>query len=387
LTAQGAEELQSLNAALAGMKEHERRLLRARQQTVERYDALTKYIVLIGTLLGLIITAGAGIGVIRDNQRRRRAEVALYVEKELAQVTLSSIGEGVIRADREGRITFFNRAAELMTGWTAGDALRQPFDTVFSRVDAVTHRPVTSRMQMVLNRGETLRLPDNSVLVRRDGIEIPIEDTVAPIRDLQGNITGAVKIFRDVSDARALTRRLEHSAQHDVLTGRSLLEDRAGQATALAARNAWRCALLFLDLDGFKPVNDRFGHATGDKLLQSVSQRLADCVRDCDTVSRLGGDEFAVLLGQAKDRDDASVTARRILRDVSRPYEIDGVSVHVTTSVGVSMYPEDGEAIDTLLKRADLAMYAAKSSGRNVFAFYGDPDLSAQVIDVGARRA
>src|SRR5208282_3780499 len=148
----------------------------------------------------------------------------------------------------------------------------------------------------------------------RDGSEIPIEDSVAPIHGREGQVTGAVIVFRDVSAARAMALQMTHSAQHDFLTGlpnRMLLNDRVGQAIALATRHTKKVAVLFLDLDGFKHINDSLGHPIGDKLLQSVAKRLVDCIRGSDSVSRQGGDEFVLLLLELERAEDAAVTARR----------------------------------------------------------------------------
>ena len=156
---------------------------------------------------------------------------------------------------------------------------------------------------MAVGQDRTVHLPSNCILVRRDGFEIPIEDSVAPIHDREGQATGAVIVFRDVSAARAMALQMTHSAEHDFLTGlpnRMLLNDRISQAIALAPRHMKKVAVLFLDLDGFKHINDSLGHPIGDKLLQSIAKRLVDCVRGSDTVSRQGGDEFVVLLSEVE---------------------------------------------------------------------------------------
>jgi diguanylate cyclase (GGDEF)-like protein len=173
--------------------------------------------------------------------------------------------------------------------------------------------------------------------------------------------------------ALAAARRMAHSAEHDFLTGlpnRMLLNDRVGQAIALAARHTKRVAVLFLDLDGFKHINDSLGHPTGDKLLQSIAKRLVDCIRGSDSVSRQGGDEFVILLLDLERAEDAAITARRMLEAVALPHRIDQHDLHVTASIGVSVYPDDGLDADTLIKNADTAMYQAKENGRRNIQFF-----------------
>jgi diguanylate cyclase (GGDEF)-like protein len=196
------------------------------------------------------------------------------------------------------------------------------------------------------------------------------------------------------SAALAMARQMAHSAEHDFLTGlpnRMLLNDRIGRAIALAARHTKKVAVLFLDLDGFKHINDSLGHPTGDKLLQSIAKRLMDCIRGSDSVSRQGGDEFVVLLLEIEHAEDAAVTARRMLEAVARPHCIDQHDLHVTASIGVSVYPDDGLDADTLIKNADTAMYQAKENGRRSFQFF-KPAMNVraverQFIEEGLQRA
>ena len=228
-------------------------------------------------------------------------------------------------------------------------------------------------MEMAVGQDRTVHLPSNCILIRRDGFEIPIEDSVAPIHDREGQATGAVIVFRDVSAARAMALQMAHSAEHDFLTGlpnRMLLNDRISQAIALAPRHMNKVAVLFLDLDGFKHINDSLGHPIGDKLLQSIAKRLVDCVRGSDTVSRQGGDEFVVLLSEVEQSEDAAITARRMLQAVAEAHSIDQHDLHVTTSIGVSVYPDDGLDAETLIKNADTAMYQAKENGRQSYQFF-----------------
>ena len=185
------------------------------------------------------------------------------------------------------------------------------------------------------------------------------------------------------SAALAMAQQMAHSAEHDFLTGlpnRMLLNDRIGRAIALAARHTKKIAVLFLDLDGFKYINDSLGHATGDKLLQSVAKRLGDCVRGSDSVSRQGGDEFVVLLLELEQAEDAAITARRILQAVAQSHPVGQHDLHVTASIGVSVYPEDGLDADTLIKNADTAMYQAKENGRQSFQFF-KPAMNARAVE------
>jgi len=304
---------------------------------------------------------------------RNLMEEALYVEKERAQVTLNSIGDAVGCTDIFGRITFLNLVAEKMTGWLWREAAGRPVTEVFRILEAVSREPLKDPTDRVLDQNHQAHLPSNCVLIRRDGSEIPVEDSVSQIHDRRGQATGAVIVLRDVSAARAFAQQMAHSAQHDFLTGlpnRMLLNDRVGQAIVLAKRHAKRVAVLFLDLDGFKHINDSLGHPIGDKLLQSVAQRLVGCVRDSDTVSRQGGDEFVVLLSEVEHVEEVAAAAGRLLRAVAAAHSIDLHDLQINSSIGVSIYPDDGLDAETLIKNADTAMYQAKENGRQSYQFF-----------------
>jgi diguanylate cyclase (GGDEF)-like protein len=190
-------------------------------------------------------------------------------------------------------------------------------------------------------------------------------------------------VFRDVSAARTMAQQIAHSAEHDFLTGlpnRMLLNDRLTQAITMAPRHSKKVAVLFLDLDGFKHINDSLGHPTGDKLLQSIAKRLVDCVRGSDTVSRQGGDEFVVLLSEVERSEDTAITARRMLQSVAEAHSIDQHDLHVTTSIGVSVYPDDGIDAETLIKNADTAMYQAKENGRQSYQFF-KPAMNVRAVE------
>jgi diguanylate cyclase (GGDEF)-like protein/PAS domain S-box-containing protein len=343
----------------------EQRLLLLRELAVKRHVGKIEALLIFGTAFAFIIIAGAGWSVQRDGARRKLAEEALFEEKELAEITLGSIGDAVARTNIAGNLTYLNAVAQKMTGWPWLEAAGRPMAEVLRLVDGVSREVIPNPMQLAIVQNRGMHLPPNSVLIPRDGFEIPIEDSVAPIHDPQGRATGAVIVFRDVTVARAMALQMAHAAEHDFLTGlpnRMLLTDRVNQAIAVAPRHMKQVAVLFLDLDGFKHINDSLGHPIGDKLLQSVAKRLVDCVRGSDTVSRQGGDEFIVLLPEMQQLEDAAVTAARMLEAIAKTHCIDQHELHVTASIGISVYPDDGLDSLTLIKNADSAMYQAKES-------------------------
>jgi diguanylate cyclase (GGDEF)-like protein/PAS domain S-box-containing protein len=331
---------------------------------------------------GQIETRGL-LRALRYAIERKTMEETLFALKERAQVTLNCIGDAVVCTDISGNITFLNLVAEKMTGWPWEEAVGRPMAEVIQILDAASRETTPNPMDRALGLNRTVHLPTNCILVRRDGIEAPIEDSVAPIHDREGKATGAVIVFRDVSTARAMAAEMTHSAQHDFLTGlpnRVLLNDRVNQAIGLAPRHHQKVAVLFLDLDGFKHINDSLGHPIGDKLLQSIAKRLVNCVRSSDTVSRQGGDEFVVLLYEMERSEDAAISALRILQAVAEAHTIDQHDLHVTASIGVSVFPEDGQDAETLVKNADTAMYQAKENGRQSYQFF-KPAMNVRAVE------
>jgi diguanylate cyclase (GGDEF)-like protein/PAS domain S-box-containing protein len=314
---------------------------------------------------------------------RHVMEEALFEAKERAEVTLNCIGDGVACTDLAGNITFLNLVAETMTGWPLREAAGRPMAEVLQILDAASGEPIPNPMDMAIRQDQPIHLPSNCILVRRDGFETPVEDTVAPIHNREGQVTGAVIVFRDVREARALALQATHTAEHDFLTGlpnRMLLNDRVGQAIVMALRHTKKVVVLFLDLDGFKHINDSLGHPVGDKLLQSVANRLVKCVSLTDTVSRQGGDEFVVLLSEVDRAEDAAIAARRMLQAVAGAYSIGQHDLHITTSIGVSVYPDDGLDAETLIKNADTAMYQAKENGRQSYKFF-KPAMNVRAVE------
>ena len=324
----------------------------------------------------------------------RASEMALFEEKERAQVTLNSIGDAVLSTDLAGNLTYLNLVAEAMTGWSRQEALGRPLAEVFQIIDGETRQAAENPAQRAIRENQVVGLESNCILVRRDGFESAIEDSSAPIHDREGHVTGAVIVFHDVSAARAMAFKMEHLAQHDFLTGlpnRMLLAERLSRAIGLANRHGKQVALLFLDLDFFKHVNDSLGHAIGDKVLQSTAERLSANVRDTDTVSRQGGDEFVVLLSEIEHTQDAALIADKLLAAFALPQLIEGHELHLSLSIGISIFPDDGTDAETLMQNADTAMYHAKSDGRKNYQFFkpamNHSAVQRQLVESSLRRA
>jgi diguanylate cyclase (GGDEF)-like protein/PAS domain S-box-containing protein len=320
---------------------------------------------------------------VRSMVERVAHAAPLLEEKERAQVTLNSIGDAVMSTDIRGNVTYLNRVAEGLTGWSLEEAVGHPVDEVFRIIDSLTRECIDNPMVLAVLENKTVGLTPNCILVRRDGMEAAIEDSAAPIHDRRGQVTGAVMVFHDVSAARALSMKMSYLAQHDSLTdlpNRILLNDRLTQAMTLAGRHRQKLAILFLDIDHFKHINDSLGHVVGDRLLQSVAQRLLSCVRTSDTVSRQGGDEFVILLSELSHSQDAAVSAEKILSVLGTLHRIDQHDLHVTASIGISTYPGDGTEAEPLIRQADFAMYHAKDSGRNNYQFF-KPEMNVQALE------
>jgi diguanylate cyclase (GGDEF)-like protein len=241
-------------------------------------------------------------------------------------------------------------------------------------LDPESRKPNPCPMETILGNDRVEALPRSSVLVRRDGSEAAVEDTWAPMHDSEGKTVGAVLVLHDVSAVQAMSQRMQHLAQHDALTdlpNRFLLNDRLTQAISLALRHGTRTAVLFLDLDRFKHVNDTLGHQTGDRLLQQITRRLKSCCEQITaTISRHGGDEFIIVLPEVGESYDAARTATQALKSITEPYFVDGNEIHISASIGISVCPEDGEDADTIIKHAEAAMYQAKAQGRNNYQFF-----------------
>jgi diguanylate cyclase (GGDEF)-like protein/PAS domain S-box-containing protein len=337
---------------------------------------------------------GGTITIFRDIMRRRTSEhalqqsektlllnsAALFEETERAQVTLNSIGDAVVSTDFRGRVIFLNKIAEQLTGWTQFDAAGRPLDEVFALVDSQTREPAPCPAMRAIIEDQTVSLGNASILIRRDGAELAIENLASPIHDTAGGVIGAVMVAHDVTAVRQQAEKLARLALYDQLTGlpnRTLLVDRLRQALETACRNDTSVSVVFLDLDGFKSVNDQQGHAVGDQLLQAVAGRLLSCVRRSDTVCRYGGDEFIVLLADIAHGTDATLFADKMISLMNESFEIGSQQFRLGASVGIASYPEHAREAGLLIKYADIAMYQAKFSGRNHSQVFADRMISA----------
>jgi diguanylate cyclase (GGDEF)-like protein/PAS domain S-box-containing protein len=295
---------------------------------------------------------------------------------EHAQAALEAIHDAVISADTDWRVTYLNPAAEDLCGWSAGHATGREVAEVCRIVEPDARRDIGPQLVAAIleHDGHAAALP--SLLLRRDGSEVEVDVSAAPIRARTGSVVGAVLVLREAGAARQLSRRLSRMAYHDPLTdlaNRALLADRLQLAIALAHRKRHSLAVLFLDVDHFKELNDSMGHGVGDILLASIARRLSGCVRGSDTVCRFGGDEFVVVLNEVNQPGDVAATAEKLRHAVATPHYVSGRTLTTTVSIGVATYPADGLDATTLLRNADAAMYRAKASGRNNHQAYAGP--------------
>ncbi|GGY74724.1 diguanylate cyclase domain-containing protein [Marinobacter zhanjiangensis] len=298
---------------------------------------------------------------------RREAEEKLFDEKERAQVTLNSIGDAVLSTDNGGLVSYMNTVAETLTGFSRQEAIGRPLSEVFHVVDATTHKPTSDPAKRAIQSDSIVELEANALLIAKDGVELAIEDSAAPIHNRQGVVVGAVIVFHDARYSRENTSRMAYLAQHDALTGlhnRNAFYERFEQSLALARRHQKRMGLLFIDLDNFKGINDILGHESGDTILKALAGKLEASVRSTDTVCRYGGDEFLVLLSEISQPDHAVAVADKIRETVAAPMVIDGHEVALQLSIGVSIYPDNGQTVDELLKKADRSMYRVKTLNR-----------------------
>ncbi|WP_233840639.1 GGDEF and EAL domain-containing protein [Dyella sp. 2HG41-7] len=319
------------------------------------------------------------VSQVQDITKRKQYEEALFRERQLAEVTLNSIGDAVITTDINLTITSLNPIAEAMTGWSNAEAKGSALDDVFRLRDINNRQPLDNPLRQALRRNAIVDFSGRAILLHRNGFETPIETSAALIHDHTGNVTGGVLVCHDISENRTLALKMIQLAQHDTLTGlpnRSLLYARIEQATAMATQRHRQCAVLYIDLDHFRRVNDTLGHGVGDQVLQAVAHQIRSALRDSEDIAfRHNGDEFVVLLPRVDDADDAAAFARKLLDACAQTHISHLPQLDIRASIGISMFPRDGTEPDSLVRAADAAMYEVKTQGRHGYCFYA-PEMS-----------
>ncbi|WP_196766451.1 putative bifunctional diguanylate cyclase/phosphodiesterase [Pseudoalteromonas luteoviolacea] len=297
----------------------------------------------------------------------------LQKQHELLAITLSSVGDGVICTDTHNEITFMNPVAEAVLALLTEEVKGKGFKAVMPLYHEDNKEPIDDPMQQAMTELQTVCLSELICFRNHLGLDFAIEVCCSPIFIRGEKIAGAVLVFQDVTESRLMRKRMNHLAHHDALTGlpnRLLLQDRLVQSCKRAKRHKHQFALIFLDLNKFKAINDSLGHDSGDELLKQVAKRLTASIRACDTVSRIGGDEFVLLIDSMDDRKHVRHVVEKIFQASSGDYELRSTQVKVSFSAGVALYPEDGENADSLMKSADTAMYRAKKVGHSNYQFY-----------------
>ncbi|MFP8966498.1 EAL domain-containing protein [Pokkaliibacter sp. CJK22405] len=306
--------------------------------------------------------------VLNDITDLMEAQAALLTEKERLRVTLSSIADAVIATDLMGAITFMNPVAENLTGWTLSRAEGQPIEEVMQLCEPLEPSPLTNPVYRALQEGRVVETSLHTSLRRADGQLIDIEDSASPIIDHQGRPLGAITVFHDVSEARALAQKMSNMVNHDPLTGlpnRLILKERARRSLQDAKRKHHQVAMLVLDLDNFKTINESVGHSVGDQILKEVGARLKKMARPIDTISRHGGDEFIILLPELQNERELTEFVQLLMDTLREPVWVQQNRYDIAASLGIGLYPNDCEDVDTLYRHADSAMYQAKRAGRN----------------------
>lgn len=313
--------------------------------------------------------------LVTDISAHKTTEMALFEEKERFRVILESIKDGVITTDHQGRVRYLNPAAEAITGWKLEEASDKRLKEVMLVESATGESIGECPLQEVLNTRRASRNKIELVLVSRDGERMHIENSAAPILNEQGQLLGAVVVFHDSGPVRAMANKMIHLAQHDALTGlpnRRRLDVVGRQALLRAGAAGYKVAVLYLDLDGFKQVNDEHGHAMGDQVLVAITNRLSARLRADDNLYRLGGDEFVVLMERIDRYEEAERLAMRLIESCQTPVGVAEQCFSITVSIGIGIYPDDALKLADLIQHADQGMYVAKGTGRNRYAWLSE---------------
>jgi len=313
-------------------------------------------------------TKNLNLHLYKDNHEYIRKNEVVCHQKQQAEITLQSIGEGVISTDQFGRVVYMNPVAEIYTGWLADDIKGKHLSMVLNLVDESSHIKLSNPIEQCIESNTTVNSSDNSILIRRDGLEYAIEYSATPIKQENNTLTGSVMIFRDVTEKRSMEKNLNWQAKHDPLTGlinRREFDDRLNKIISSSNKSDREHAVCYIDLDRFKLVNDSCGHQAGDELLKKISDRLKKIARDTDTVARLGGDEFAVIMYSC-NLDKAKLIAEIFREEVfNTKFDWHGKSISITASIGIVPLNVSTTSLTDLKRVADLICCRAKDSGGN----------------------
>lgn len=330
-------------------------------------------------LLLMLSCLALAVLFVRELTRRETTEKDLFAEKERMRLTLQAIGDAVVCTDAQGRITYLNAVARQITGLEMRDAEMRPVEILQSSHAQAAEVAKALKLREALETGRPVERARTTLMHRISGEWVEMEESTNLVKSLDGRVLGAVAVLRDVTLAAAHEARMQRLAFHDVLTGlpnRSLLQDRARQAMAHSKRTGESVAVVYVDLDGFKQINDTLGHQVGDEALVHTARALQACVRESDTVCRLGGDEFVVLLTELGADVDLRSIARKIQQACAQPFVWEGRSHVLHASGGVALYPQHAAEWDALLHCADMAMYASKQAGRRQIRLYHEGQQS-----------
>jgi len=325
------------------------------------------------------------IGTMQDITTQHEA----IIEMRKLSGAINQAADAIMITDVNGKIEYINPAFKEMTGFSGNELIGKSPSLLKSGKQSLSFY---KRMWKIIKKGEAFK--DIVINRRKNGTLYYEEKTITPIKEENGNITSFISTGHDITDRMEAQQELFHLAHHDALTGlpnRALLQDRLTQVLTRIKQNKRHIAVLFIDLDRFKIINDTLGHDTGDKLLKNVSERLVECVREGDTIARLGGDEFAVILNDVAKKEDIEPIAQKMLEQIATPFNIHQHELFISASIGIVFAPENGEETLTLLKKADKAMYLAKESGKNKFQFYTSNDqkkaIKRLMLETALRRA
>ena len=330
--------------------------------------------VLLDVRCSLLHTPGQSVVAVALREAGERLELVqgLHRQQRLAEALMQVVADGLVVCDATRRITDFSPVAEELTGCARADVLGKPVQDVLRLRAPEGDAPLPLPIEIAIAGNREAASQDAALLVRRDGTRLPVQVAAQPIHDAAGLVTGGLMVFRQVNEVRAMAQKMSHLAQHDYLTdlpNRVLLQDRLNQALATIDRGA-KGALLFLDLDFFKQINDSIGHHAGDHVLKEIARRLKENVRADDTVSRQGGDEFVLLLVRLADPRDAARVAEKLIQAIEQPIDFEGQALRVSASIGIALFPQDARDAQTLMKQADTALYHAKEAGRGRYSYF-----------------